>query len=578
MATYDYQAGDGRVLYRVARFDPKGFLPQHINGSGTWEPGYASDERVLYRLPEQLAAPGQVLFVPEGEKDVDRLHGLGLLSTTNCGGAELWQRHAMEYAEAFRGRSRVVILPDNDPPGRKWADQVAASALSVGCPAFLMELDGLPERGDVSDWLDAGHTVDELKARVASAKRWTPPTAPESERLPRASTWVDSDSLDVSTGDTRGTAGTVRLSDVQPEAVEWLWHGRYARGKVTLIDGDPGQGKSALTTDSAARVTTGKDWPDGQPCPVRGSVLLLGAEDGLADTVRPRLDAAGADTDQVYALPLVGTSPNEHQPSIPDDLEAIESALIATGAVLLVIDPLMAFLDGKVNSYRDQDVRRALAPLAAMAERLRVAVLVIRHLNKSSGGPAIYRGGGSIGLAGAARIVLAVGVDPEDETRRILAPVKANLSAPSASLAYRLVAVNNVVRIDWLGTSDVTAEQMLAAPVDDDERSAMDAAADFLRDRLGDGEPVEAKPLLHEARAAGHSDKTMRRAAKRLGVNTHDRAGFGPGFPSRWSLHGQKLPTSPSKTNGQVGDSWASRQPHAVLTDEENGVLGEVFG
>lgn len=263
---------------------------------------------------------------------------------------------------------------------------------------------------------------------------------------------------------------------------------------------------------------------------------------------------------------MVGDAGNERQPSIPDDLASIEAHLAATGALMLVIDPLMAYLGGDVNSHRDQDVRRALAPLAAMADRLRVAVLVIRHLNKSSGGPAIYRGGGSIGLAGAARIVLAVGTDPEDETRRVLAPVKANLSAPSPSLAYRLVEAPGAVRIEWLGASRVTAGQPLAVPADEDERSALDAATDFLSERLADGQPVEVKPLLREARDAGHSDKTIRRAAKRLGVNTHDRAGFGPGFPSRWSLHGQEIPTSPSKTNGQVGETWASRESSDVVT------------
>ena len=548
VAVYDYQAADGRVIYRVSRFAPKGFWPQAAMADGSWAKDLNGAPRVLYHLPELIAASGRVVFVTEGEKDCDRLRSLGLLATTNAGGAESWQRHAAEYAEAFRGRSRAVIMVHNDPPGRKWADYVAASATSVGCPAFLIELDGLPEHGDVSDWLDAGHTVEELKARVASAHRWTPPievvttvrTSPIGETSEPESVAV--------------TAGAVRLSDVQPEAVEWVWTGRIARGKSTLIDGDPGQGKSVLTTDIAARVTTGKDWPDGQPCRIRGSVLLLGAEDGLADTVRPRLDAAGADTDQVYALPLVGSAPNEHQPSIPDHLDAIEAVLISTGAVLLVIDPLMAFLDGKVNSYRDQDVRRALAPLAAMAERLRVAVVVIRHLNKSSGGPAIYRGGGSIGLAGAARIVLAVGADPEDETRRILAPVKANLSAPSASLAYRLVADAGIVRIDWLGTSDVTAEQMLAVPVNDEERTAIGDAVEFLRERLGDSK-VDALAVKTDARKAGISDRTLDRAKARLQVHS-ERKGFGSDGEWFWSLPDHRAPTKPIDRHPQTMASY----------------------
>jgi AAA domain len=362
----------------------------------------------------------------------------------------------------------------------------------------------------------------------------------------------------VPTGEREGRYGTVCLSDVQPEAVDWLWFGRLALGKLTLIDGDPGLGKSLLSLDSTARVTTGSAWPDGLPCAVSGSVLLLGAEDGLADTVRPRLDVAHAAIHRVHALPIVGERPSGHPPSIPDDIPDIEAALVATGAILLVIDPLMAFLGGKVNSHHDQDVRRALAPLAEMADRLRVAVLVIRHLNKSSGGPAIYRGGGSIGLAGAARIVLAVGSDPEDESRRILASVKSNLSAPPPSLAYQLVEERGTVRIEWLGTSTLTAGQLLAAPVDDDERSALDDAVTFLADQLSSGS-VAVKDVKSEAQKAGISDRTLTRAKARAGV-VSERVGFGKDGEWSWTLPTHRVPRKPIDSRSQdtapYGESW----------------------
>ena len=429
---------------------------------------------------------------------------------------------------------------DNDAPGRKWADEVAASVASVGTPVVVLELPDLPDAGDVSDWLDAGHGVDELEARVAATVRWIPLA----------------DQVGPSTNVMR--SGAVRLSDVQPEAVDWLWFGRLGRGKLTLIDGDPGLGKSLLTLDISARLTMGAAWPDGLPCAVSGSVLLMGAEDGLADTVRPRLDAAGADAHRVFALPIVGIAGSEHSPSIPDDIPAIEAQLIATGALLLVVDPLMAFLGGDVNSHRDQDVRRALAPLAAMAERLGVAVLVIRHLNKSSGGPAIYRGGGSIGLAGAARVVLAVGADPEDESRRVLAVVKANLTMAPPSLAYRLVDTSGAVRIDWLGTSDVTAGQLLAVPVNDEERTVVGDAAEFLRGRLGDSK-VDAVAVKTDARKAGISARTLDRAKARLHVLS-ERKGFGSDGEWFWSLPDHRAPTNPidrqRETMASYEESW----------------------
>ena len=159
------------------------------------------------------------------------------------------------------------------------------------------------------------------------------------------------------------------LSGIEPEEVSWLWPSWLALGKLALVDGDPGLGKSAMTLDLAARVSAGKAFPDGAECEPAG-VVLLSAEDGLADTIRPRLDAAGADTSRILALATVPDE-NGHDRllSIPEDLPLIEKGIRRVGARLVVVDPLMAFLSGDTNSHRDQDVRRALAPLAGLAER-----------------------------------------------------------------------------------------------------------------------------------------------------------------------------------------------------------------
>src|ERR687890_334782 len=203
------------------------------------------------------------------------------------------------------------------------------------------------------------------------------------------------------------------LSEVEPEQVEWLWPGRLPLGKLSVLDGDPGLGKSVLTLDVAARVSAGLELPDGQRCEPAG-VVLLSAEDGLADTVRPRLDAAGADTQRVVALSSVPDGKTERSLSIPEDLPALERAIRRVEASLVVVDPVMAFLSGNTNSHKDQDVRRALAPLAKLAERTGAAILIVRHLNKASGGETTHRGGGSIGIIGAARSGLVVAEDPED--------------------------------------------------------------------------------------------------------------------------------------------------------------------
>jgi hypothetical protein len=184
VATYDYVDATGRVPYRVARFEPKGFVPQHMTEAGAWANGFASEERVPYHLRELVAQPDRVVFVVEGEKDADRLGRLGLIATTNPGGAASWRKHAADYAEPFRGRPQAVVIPDNDAPGRQWAAEVASSVAGVGCPVRVLELAGLPDGGDVSDWLDAGHTVEELRSLVKDAPRWEPPEAADHARSP----------------------------------------------------------------------------------------------------------------------------------------------------------------------------------------------------------------------------------------------------------------------------------------------------------------------------------------------------------------------------------------------------------
>jgi hypothetical protein len=262
------------------------------------------------------------------------------------------------------------------------------------------------------------------------------------------------------------SVGTL-LSEVKPESVEWLWPGRLPKGKLSLIEGDPGTGKSTLTIDLAARVSVGGELPDGMGCEAAG-VVLVSAEDGPADTIRPRLDAAGADPSKVLALGLVSDAEgHERLLSLPSDVPLLERGIERVGAGLVVIDPLVAFLPKNVDANKDQDVRRALAPLAGLAERTGAAVVAVRHLNKASGGNALYRGGGSIGIVGAARSALLVAKDPQDDARRVLAPQKSNLSQPAPSLAFSLEnTANGAVRVAWRGESPLGESELLAAPME----------------------------------------------------------------------------------------------------------------
>jgi len=372
----------------------------------------------------------------------------------------------------------------------------------------------------------------------------------------------------------------VYLSDVEPDRVEWLSRGRLARGKLTVLDGDPGLGKSTLTLAWAAMVSRGHALPDGPPGSPRG-VVLLSAEDGLADTIRPRLEAAGADLSRVAALVSVPdpTDPagGARLPALTADLGHIESLIVDADAALLIVDPLMAYLGGDTNAHRDQDVRRALAPLAHLAECLGVAVILVRHLNKAQSAHALYRGGGSIGIIGAARCGLLVAEDPDDPERRVLAPTKSNLAKAPAALSWRLITApgTEVATVEWLGESRHRAGALLAEPDGGEGRSAAGEAEAFLAEILST-EPVAGKDVQRLAREAGIAERTLRRARERVGV-VLTRQGFGSGSMVLWSLtaepatlattdpespiRGQDTHTWPSKTDGQVRGMWPSMEP-----------------
>jgi len=323
------------------------------------------------------------------------------------------------------------------------------------------------------------------------------------------------------------------MADVEPEQVCWLWQDRIPFRKISIIDGDPGLGKSILTLALAAIVSRGGTLPDGGAV-AQGTVVLLNVEDGLADTIRPRLEAAGADLTRVIALTGIPSGDGERLVCLPHDIEAIEQAVRDSHASLVIIDPLMAFLASDISSKADQDVRRALAPLATMAERTGAAVVLVRHLNKAAGASPLYRGGGSIGIIGAARSGLLVASDPDNPQRRVLASVKSNLGPPPPAIAYEVqTAANGAALLLWCGTTEHTARQLLTT-VDEDERSELTSAADVLRDLLRDG-PMPVDTIKQDLARAGVSWRTAERAKAQLRIVSR-KEGFGKDGKWIWSL------------------------------------------
>jgi hypothetical protein len=331
---------------------------------------------------------------------------------------------------------------------------------------------------------------------------------------------------------------TTSLAEVQAEPVDWLWPKYVPLGKLTILDGDPGVGKSSFTLDLAARVTRGRPMPDESPG-IQGAVLLLTTEDGLADTVRPRLEAMGADVTAVHAVCELATDTGARLLRIPDDIPVLRAQIERHQARLVIIDPLIQYLSGSVNTWHDQHVRLALAPLAALADDTGAAVVLVRHLNKKQGLSALQRGGGSIGLIAQARLGLLIAPGPGDPGQRFLAATKSNVGPLPPALRFHFEqAGNGVARIVWDGPSDLSADQLLSGP--DQPDSALQRAKDFLEDHLSDG-PVPAIDVKAAAREAGISERTLRRASQAIPVRSHKVGRPGEAGHWEWSLS----PTGP---------------------------------
>jgi archaellum biogenesis ATPase FlaH len=268
----------------------------------------------------------------------------------------------------------------------------------------------------------------------------------------------------------RNQAPVTFLSDVETQQVDWLWQRRIPLGKITILDGDPGMGKSLLSIFIAACVSTGHPMPDGTPGK-QGKVILIAPEDAAEDTIKPRVEAAGGDPSQVLLLDnieqlnLKDTKKikfAERPFSLSQDMKILENAIKQLGIILVVIDPFMAVLGRNIDSSRDQDVREVLTPLAQVAERTGCAFLIIRHLNKGSSDNILYRGSGSIGIIAVARIGLLVAHDPDDEQKRVFATIKNNLSKIAPNLSYQIAEnEHGAPYIQWLGENHHTTSTLL---------------------------------------------------------------------------------------------------------------------
>lgn len=375
--------------------------------------------------------------------------------------------------------------------------------------------------------------------------------------------------MPVETPRPRRGAMTRRLSEVEPRPVTWLWPGRIPWGKISAIAGRPGLGKSQAALTIAAAVTRGRPVVPGETSCPRGGVLLLAGEDGLEDTVVPRLLAAGADLERIVALDGIAGPRGERGVSLAEDLSELEAVIdrdLGGDCRLIIIDPPAQFLGrpGQVDSHRDSDVRAILGPLAALAERRGLAVLLVTHHRKSAGATADQAISGSLAFGAAARAIWHVVPDPEDRSMRLLVPGKCNLAAQAPGLRFLIEDAGGAPRIAWMGTVDAGADDFML----DQPRPArrLESAADWLRARLMAG-PTIASVVKEEGRAAGYPERTLDRARAEIGAKASKDGMQGPWV---WTLPQHADDLAPSGENGEESP-WLSKAPRRRQDGEFEG-------
>jgi hypothetical protein len=532
-----------------------------------WTISAMPSPRPVYHLPDLLARPGETVYWVEGEPKADLLAGLGYLVVTSAGGA---QAAAKSDFGPTAGRD-IIMVPDRDPAGEEYAADVVNIAGKQTPPAKVRILrlastwTWLPKGGDIADVIGSGEDHDTIKTKLAlaaAAAGVVTVTEPEPEPT----------SVPV----------LVRMSDVEPRPVAWQWLGRIPQGRITLVVGRPGEGKSYFTIDATARITTGRPWPDGSPCPA-GSVILISAEDDPHDTIRPRLDAHHADVAKVHLLSTVrrtikGEAPHEVMFTLAD-VEALEVALRQTpDCRLIVVDPIGSFLGGSTDAHRDNEVRAVLAPVARLAEKYGVAVLVVAHRRKGAGSIADDLALGSRAFTGIARAVWHVSRDPDNRSRRLLLPGKNNLAPEGDGLAFSIVGPGNKAAVEWEeGPVRMSADDALAVengeggnghrPGPDPE--ARSRAAEWLGELLKPG-PLAVAKIKEEAEAAGYAWRTLHRSKDELGIRPY-RDQFGGAWT--WRLPNAPPPTCQPPRETENLASWHDRQKPKENGDSEPGTI-----
>jgi len=313
----------------------------------------------------------------------------------------------------------------------------------------------------------------------------------------------------------------IRMDEVEATEIDWLWYPYIPYGKITVIQGDPGDGKTTAVLAIAAAATTGATLPESKTATGPMSVIFQTAEDGLGDTVKPRLVQSGADCGRVIVI-----DESEKELSLSD--LRIEQAITLTGAKLFILDPLQAYLGADVDMHRANEIRPVLKRISLIAEKTGCAVVVIGHLNKG-GSKSQYRGLGSIDIQAAARSVLTVGRIKGKQYTRAIVQGKNNLAPEGQAIGFEL---DPATGFRWIGTLPITIDELLSGVMPERD-STYDRAVDFLKGELAEVEQPAAA-LYEKAANQAISERTLRSAKHALGIKAvkRDNRWFWAALPS----------------------------------------------
>lgn len=476
----------------------------------------------LYRLPLLTNNLKDIIWLHEGEICVELMEQYGFLCTTSGSSSSVSTTNWLPMANRT-----VYIWPDNSSSGGKYLKEAAQKLLSLGCTVRAVDIDQLdiPDEGDVVDWLEREKLYSDNKTIV--------------EKINSLSLI----SLDFTLQNNPPDNSYIKYRNaatITVKPIEWIWINRFARGKISMISGNPGLGKSQIIVSMAAIITQGSLWPDGTLCQA-GNVLFLSAEDDAADTLIPRLVAADADLTRVDIIDTFVEINNgaelEGQVNLSTDIASLEKLLLEVKNVAAIfIDPITAYL-GDTNDHRNAGVRAVFGPLAKLAEKYNTAIICVSHNNKNGAQEALFRVIGSIGFVAASRAAFTVIKDPDNEDRRLFLPIKNNIGNDKTGLAF---AIESRVIHDEINTSCIIwSDECITITADEAMLSSSrslgkcpDEAITFLSEMITT-EFYPVAELFELAKKNGISEKMLRKAKKILNIS-HTRTGFGKDSKVYW--------------------------------------------